>query len=364
MSGRSTQDRLSIFHLPATYIGTWAALGRWLGAVLIGACLSGAGQEARAGGGSLVVGTLPPGQILQFDSRSGRFVATMVTVGEGGNVGACCVAYGPDEHLYVSSPGTDEIARYHGVTGEFIDIFVPAGSGGLSLPVGLAFGPDGHLYVGSLGNNAVMRYDGRTGAFIDAFVPPGGGGMTGYDPQLFAWGPDGHLYVASPVGNQGIVRFHGQTGAFLGKFTATVPGYDGDGGLFFKDGYLYAASYPFNGVVRFDATTGAFVDVFIEPGSGGLLGPIGIQPGPDGHVYVAGYESNNIIRYDGGTGAFRDVFVEASVGGLQSPIDFVFKETTKVCHRPPGSPSKGRTLVVPHRSALGHLAHGDELGPC
>jgi streptogramin lyase len=336
---------------------------RALVAALAFACLVALGPEARASGGSLVVGALPPGQVLQYDSRSGRFLATLVPVG-GANAGACCVAYGPDEHLYVTSPLTNEVGRYHGVTGEFIDIFVPAGSGGLVLPVVLAFGPDGHLYVGSNGNHAVLRYDGRTGAFIDAFVPPGSGGMAGYDPQLFTWGPDGHFYVASPFANQGILRFHGTTGAFIGKFTAAVPGYDGDGGLLFKDGYLYSASYSFNGVLRFDATTGAFVDVLVTSGSGGLNGPVGMRFGPDGHLYVAGGDSNNIIRYDGLTGAFRDVFVEPLVGGLQGPRDFVFKETTRVCHRAPGSTGPGRTLVVPHRAAQGHLAQGDKLGPC
>lgn len=349
---------------PCRAIVRVSTVGRLLrAAALLMLSLAGSGT-ALASGGSLVVGSLPPGQVLQYDSRTGRFIDRLVDVGEGGNSGACCVAFGPDEHLYVSSPLTDEVMRYNGATGEFIDVFVPAGSGGLSLPVVVAFGPDGHLYVGSLNNNAVLRYDGRTGAFIDAFVPPGTAGMAGWDPQIFIWGPDGHFYVASPVGNQGVLRFHGQTGAFLGKFTESVPGYNGDGGLFFKDGYFYSASNPTDAVWRFDGTTGRFVDVFVKPGSGGLKGPVGMRLGPDGNIYVAGADSNNIIRYDIRTGAFLDVFVQAFVGGLEGPRDFVFKESTTVCHQPPGRADKARSLVISHQSGRDHVGHGDKLGPC
>lgn len=341
-------------------LGSWARL--LAGALLVSSAAL-VGVNAEAAGGSLVVGSFPPGQVLQFDSATGRFITRLVDPGEGGNPASCCIAYGPDEHLYVTSPLTNEVMRYHGVTGAFIDVFVPAGSGGLNLPVVLVFGPDGHLYVGSLGNNAILRYDGRSGAFIDAFVPPGSGGMAGYDPQLFIWGPGGDLYVGSPFGNQGVLRFDGQTGALIGKFTEAVPGYDGDGGLFFKDGYLYSASYPAHAVYRFDGVTGRFVDIFVAPGSGGLRGPVGMRLGPDGHVYVAGGDSNNIIRYDGRTGAFIDVFIEAFVGGLEGPRDFVFKQKTIACHRTPGQTS-GRTLVVSHQSGLDHVLHGDKLGPC
>ncbi len=43
-------------------------------------------------------------------------------------------------------------------------------SGYLDDPTGLAFGPDQHLYVSSFENHRVLRYDGRTGDFLNTFV--------------------------------------------------------------------------------------------------------------------------------------------------------------------------------------------------
>ena len=107
-----------------------------------------------AGGdeGALIVGNLNGGfdgnGILRYQASSGEFIDMMVPEGTGGVTGCCCMDFGPDENLYVSSVFTGEVYRFNGVTGEFIDVFVPAGSGGLVIPLVTKFGPDGNLYVG------------------------------------------------------------------------------------------------------------------------------------------------------------------------------------------------------------------------
>lgn len=73
--------------------------------------------------------------------------------------------------------------------------------------------------------------------------------------------------------------------------------------------YLYVASEATNQITRYDARTGAFVDVFVRPGSGGLRGPRDLTFGPDGNLYVASYNTHQVLRYDGRTGAFLGVFV-------------------------------------------------------
>ncbi len=72
------------------------------------------------------------------------------------------------------------------------------------------------------------------------------------------------------------------------------------------------------------------LDRFVKDGSGGLITPRQLTFGPDGNadnlpdLYVASVLNNSILRYDGLSGAFLDVFVPAGSGGLNSPGDLIF----------------------------------------
>jgi len=91
------------------------------------------------------------------------------------------------------------------------------------------------------------------------------------------------------------------------------------------DGNLYVSSFNNNRVLRYKGTTGAFISMFVSPGSGGLNGPDnGTIFGPDGHLYVPSYWNNRILRYHGETGAFLGNFVP-SIG---RPRVIVFDEGT------------------------------------
>ena len=94
--------------------------------------------------------------ILRYNAGDGAFIDAIAPEGSGPTtnplVGPCCMAFGPDENLYVSNLFGPAIAdravfRYNGVTGEFMDVFIPGASGGLVRPLVLVFGPDGNLYV-------------------------------------------------------------------------------------------------------------------------------------------------------------------------------------------------------------------------
>lgn len=88
---------------------------------------------------------------------------------------------------------------------------------------------------------------------------------------------------------------------------------------------IYVTSFNSDSVLRFDANTGAFVGVFVPPGSGGLNGPTGLVFGPDGNLYVASFVlTNRVLKYDGRSGAFLGEFVTEGSGGLQGPIDLTF----------------------------------------
>ena len=130
---------------------------------------------------------------------------------------------------------------------------------------------------------------------------------------------------------------------------------------------MYVGSTTKNTVLRYDGATGGFIDVFVLPGSGGLIVPVDLVFGPDGNLYVASAENNgngSVLRYDGHTGAFLDAFVPTGTGGISGPRALLFKEKIAICHRPPGNPGKAKTISIGYLSAGDHLTHGDLVGAC
>ena len=52
--------------------------------------------------------------------------------------------------------------------------------------------------------------------------------------------------------------------------------------------------------------------------------PGGLVFGPDGNLYVSSGITDEVLRYNGATGAFIDVFVTAGSGGLNEPTFLIF----------------------------------------
>merc|ERR1712166_1411015 len=71
---------------------------------------------------------------------------------------------------------------------------------------------------------------------------------------------------------------------------------------------MYVSDFKTSSVLRYNADTGAFFDVFVQPRSGGLDGPWGAAFGLDPNFYFASERTNSVLVYDGSTGAFLKKF--------------------------------------------------------
>ena len=111
------------------------------------------------------------------------------------------------------------------------------------------------------------------------------------------------------------------TNQSLGNFVE--PGSGGlstpDGMDFGPDGHLYVSSSDTNAVLRFHGQTGQFIDAFATEG---LNMPGNMQFGPDGLLYVANKGLGQVLRFDPTTGDFIDVFAQG--GGLQTPVGLLW----------------------------------------
>lgn len=134
------------------------------------------------------------------------------------------------------------------------------------------------------------------------------------------------LYVGDATDST-VKRYDATTGAFIDVFvTSGSGGINQPHGLVFgSDGNLYAAGYASNQVNRYNGTTGAFISTFAS--GSGLSFPDGIIFGSDGNLYVSSYAGGGagaVKRFNGTTGAFMGDFVPTGVGGLNSPNGIVF----------------------------------------
>ena len=96
---------------------------------------------------------------------------------------------------------------------------------------------------------------------------------------------------------------------------------------------LFVTSRDTNSILRYDGSSGAFVDAFVPPGSGGINRTYGLRFAPDGSLLASSSVTHEIKRYDGVTGAFLNNFVPAGGGGW-SVLPGCFMGRTATCMSP------------------------------
>jgi hypothetical protein len=217
------------------------------------------------------------------------------------------LAFGATGDLYVVGFDVNTeigaVIRYDGSSGTpvspFTTLVVPNSR---QRSIGLTFGPNPDtLLVGNTRGDNVYQFNAQTGAFIKEFIAPRTGGLS--DPDTLLYGPDANgdgqadLYVAS--GNKP------STSTEVGASSVLV--YDGQSGAFIK------ALVRDNPATTVDET-------------GGLFRPYGMAFGPDGNLYVSSFRSDKILRYNATTGAFVDVFASGTgtANGLNGPNGLLF----------------------------------------
>ena len=204
-------------------------------------------------------------------------------------------------------------------TYRFIDDFVAPNGYGLAAARNILIGPDGNVYVASHDTNVVKVFEPGTVRFVRD-LGTAGGELVG--PWGMTFGPDGLLYVGGRY-SQNVVRFNIATGAYTVFVNASSSGGLGAAKslAFGPDGNLYVTSdfsapWTNETVKRYSATTGAYMDDFVQAGSGGLGQVSGLAFGPDGNLYVLSPSNGDILRYDGRTGNFLDIFIARRSGAL------------------------------------------------
>jgi len=270
----------------------------------------------RADGTQLLVASSNGNRITRFDGPTGRFVEHLDHGGSDNPLNTpVAMGLGPDDLLYVVNRGDNRVLRYNPISGELVDTFV--NGQGLDAPAGLAFTADGDLLVSNRNGNDVLRFAGpedeSPGSAKGAFITAGTGGLDG--PFNMALGPDGKLYVSSFDTNQ-ILRFDGETGAFDAVFASPSR----PQGLLFDDqGNLLVASTGDDDILKIapDGTAETFID-----GEGLLHDPNDLAFGPDGNLYVSSRTAQQVLRFNAETGQFIDVFAYGA--GMQGASGIVF----------------------------------------
>lgn len=186
--------------------------------------------------------------------------------------------------LLVSNYSSDNIKIYDGCSGEYVRDLDNQNL--IDGPLGILEAPDGDLLIVSEKNGLLIKFDQETLTT--------GSVVMGDDPTTTTVESN---FITKP------------SGAVLDK-----------------DGFLYAASFNLNSIVKIDPETWTIVDDLLLTGNGIIDGiDAGMNISDDGHLYAPGYESDNIIKINLQTKA-ASILVPSGTGGMDGPRTILLRE--------------------------------------
>lgn len=227
------------------------------------------------------------------------------------------------DSLYVGDAADNTVKRFDASSGQFLGAFVKRSLAGLHGPRGLILDAANNLTI--VDQNAatstpgeVLQY-GPTGALSARIVPHSDQHAPAVPRGMILWRD--HLFVAEFIGEPrqnkpptpGRLLKYTSAGNFVADLTPATNLFPGSlkaefhprGVVIGPDDRLYVSNVPelpgpagpgLGGqVLRFDPDTGAFIDVFINSGAGGvgmLNRPEGLVFGPDGNLYITSFRAD------------------------------------------------------------------------
>ena len=186
------------------------------------------------------------------------------------------------------------------------------------------------LLVSSWTKNNVKIYDGCSGEYIrdlDSQNLIDG-------PLGILQAPDGDLLVVSEL-NSRLLKFDRETlsvgSVIMGNDPATAEVEQNfitnpTGAVIDKDGFMYAASFSLNSVVKINTQSWTIVDEMLAANNSFIKGiDAGMVISDDGHLFIPGYYSDNIIKINLKTKDVTTV-VAAQTGGLNAPRTIMLRD--------------------------------------
>ncbi len=192
-----------------------------------------------------------------------------------------------DSLLLVSSWTRNNVKIYDGCSGEFVRDLDTQGL--FNGPLGILQSPDGDVLVASENNSRLLKFDKETLSQGSVYL--------GDDPDT------------STVEDNLVVN----------PATAVI-----------KDGFMYAASFTQNNVVKIDLETKEIVDEILPVGVSLIEGiDVGMSIGEDGYLYLPGFYSNNVVRINLSTKVAEEV-VAKNAGSLSGTRTIIVRDTELV----------------------------------